>query len=165
MPDEPITICGVVKPSRIAFEKRFWVKADKSGDCWEWTGTKMKSGYGRLAVARCVMHLAHRVAWELANRRAVPENLRVLHECDNPSCVNPDHLFVGTAKDNTQDMLRKMRHAHGERHGQATLTAEIVLEARRLFVDGMTVAAIGRKLGLRHGTVSKVVHRQRWVHI
>lgn len=88
---------------------RFWSNVRRSDGCWEWTGSKRGNGYGCLAVGGRQVG-AHRVAWETQNG-PIPEGLFVLHKCDNPPCVRPDHLFLGTAKDNAMDMARKGRAA------------------------------------------------------
>lgn len=96
-------------------ETRFWTKVDKNGPtirselgpCWVWTASTMPSGYGQFGMAYNVL-AAHRVAWTLVNG-PIPDGQFVLHRCDNRPCVNPSHLFLGSKRDNTQDMVRKGR--------------------------------------------------------
>lgn len=96
--------------------ERFWTRVSKSDDfdsCWEWTGTKDKDGYGKLSIGgRKVnggkIYTAHRLSWML-NYGVIPNGLWVLHRCDNPCCCNPKHLFLGTVKDNVDDMRAKGR--------------------------------------------------------
>lgn len=98
--------------------ERFWSKVDRAGPahpqlgtaCWTWVGSKSEKGYGRLSAGkhRASPLRAHRVSWEL-HKGPIPDKMFVLHNCDNPTCVNPDHLFIGTARDNTRDMVRKGR--------------------------------------------------------
>ena len=89
-------------------KERFWVKVDKSGDCWEWIAFRLKSGYGRFWY-KGAPHQAHRVSWMLHNLSEIPKGQCVLHRCDNPPCVNPDHLFLGTDADNVRDRDQKGR--------------------------------------------------------
>lgn len=97
-------------------ETRFWSKVDTSGDCWLWTSTKYPNGRGQFKVANKNLK-AYRVAYEL-EYGPIPEGLQVLHHCDNPSCVRPAHLFVGTCADNQADMTRKGRGRLGIKNGQ-----------------------------------------------
>jgi hypothetical protein len=86
---------------------RFWNKVNKTKKCWEWLATKNNKGYGRIQV-NGKSRLAHRISYGLKNGE-IPRGLEVLHKCDNPLCVNPKHLFLGTHKDNLQDMAKKGR--------------------------------------------------------
>lgn len=87
--------------------ERFWSKVEKAEGCWLWTAYRDDDGYGSIRVGRKA-ELAHRVAWWLTNG-PIPPGLHVLHRCDRPECVNPDHLFLGTQLDNVVDMYRKGR--------------------------------------------------------
>jgi len=88
-------------------KESFFKKTIVNGSCIEFVGGKIGGGYGRVNF-NGQRFVAHRLAWELTNG-PIPEGLFVLHKCDNPPCINPDHLFLGTNKDNTQDMLAKGR--------------------------------------------------------
>ncbi|MDO7847580.1 HNH endonuclease [Hymenobacter sp. M29] len=94
-------------------EQRFWGMVRKKEGCWEWTGYKNPKGYGYLMVKAGKPTGAHRFSYEL-HKGPIPKGLFVCHTCDNPVCSNPDHLFLGTVKDNTQDMVKKGR-SHGQR--------------------------------------------------
>lgn len=101
-------------------EERFWAKVDRSepAGCWPWLGAPNDSGYGRLRIAGQLVR-AHRLSYELAHG-PIPDDLVVRHTCDNPSCVNPQHLIIGTVADNAADMVSRDRQATGERHGMHT---------------------------------------------
>lgn len=104
-------------PAGTPSEDRFWAKVDKSGDCWVWTASVFRErlGYGKFQTGsnrgESRVAYAHRVSWEL-HFGPIPNGLFVCHHCDNPPCVRPDHLFLGTAADNVRDMDRKGRDRH-----------------------------------------------------
>ena len=98
-------------------EERFWEKVKKSTDCWNWTAGTNSKGYGRILNSRkeCEGEIsAHRLSWVLHNG-PIPEGLQVLHNCDNPPCVRPDHLFLGTNLDNMRDKKNKGRSANSNK--------------------------------------------------
>ncbi len=133
--------------------------------CWEWTGAQNTQGYGRLSVAGIQMTATH-VAW-LLFRGIIAPGLQVLHRCDNPPCVNPAHLFLGTQKDNMDDCRRKGRdrRPRGEEIGQAKLTAQEVKAIRLRRSRGETVASIARLFGVCPTAVSAIIHRRVWRHV
>ena len=96
-------------PNARPLKERLIDKLDMSGDCWEFQGCRTDFGHGQISADRKNIRLrAHRVAWEIW-KGPIPEGLCVLHKCDNPPCCNPEHLFLGTKKDNTRDMISKGR--------------------------------------------------------
>jgi hypothetical protein len=150
--------------------QRFWPKVDKSGDCWVWTASKNDRGYGHFGRGGRTVS-AHRVAWELA-RGPIPEGLWVLHKCDNPPCVNPAHLFLGTPGDNARDREAKGRGNQGgggpragEVNGRAKVTGEIVMEMRRRYAEGENAAALGRLFGITQSAAHQAVSGRSWKHL
>jgi hypothetical protein len=115
--------------------------------CWEWTGCQDANGYGRFCL-KGQRRLASRVSWMLHNG-AIPEGLFVCHKCDNPPCVNPAHLFLGTAKDNMQDCKRKGRMRHERKHSDEKLA-----EALALIASGVSQTHVARKFGISGGFLS-----------
>jgi len=104
---------------------------------------------------------AHRYAWRRKNG-PIPADVRVLHRCDNPRCCEPSHLFLGTDSDNMQDMIRKSRGLHGERHPTHKLTAADVQAIR---ADLRSQAVIAAEYGINQATVSKIKRRKKWAHL
>ena len=99
------------------FADKFWSLVVKTEDCWLWCAGRFGPGYGSFYVPGSHRYLAHRAAWELTNG-PIPPGVWVLHRCDNPSCVRPDHLWLGVHRDNMRDMVRKGRHWGGRNNGR-----------------------------------------------
>lgn len=125
--------------------------------CLPWAGARNRQGYGRTGTGK----LAHRAAWEAAHG-PVPEGLCVLHHCDNPPCVNPEHLYVGTRADNARDSLLRGRKLCGERSPAAKLSASDVSEIRRRAESGERVVLLAREFGIHWRHVYRIVARERW---
>jgi hypothetical protein len=149
---------------KLSIEDRFWSKVDQRGECWLWTGATDGLGYGYLGnTLRMGAKKAHRVSYEL-HRGPIQEGLCVCHHCDNPSCVNPSHLFLGTQADNNADMVRKGRGSdkRGEANPNAKLTFEKASIIRNLYAGGMTQQAIADKFFVSQNVVSRIVRGARW---
>lgn len=144
------------------YSERFWSKVAYGGPgCWEWQAARIPKGYGVFSNGLRKLY-AHRTAWEIANRQPVPKGLFVLHRCDNPPCVRPSHLFLGTAADNMADAARKLRTTHGDRHPGRKLSSGQVTAIREDSRSGRVVAAA---YDVSEATVSLIRHRRTWVHV
>ncbi|MCA1685872.1 MAG: HNH endonuclease [Planctomycetia bacterium] len=145
---------------------RFWRLVDKSGDCWVWTGSLNNKGYGKFSLRSGSWVLAHRWAFESVGG-PLASGLCVLHRCDNPKCVRPDHLFAGTVADNNADMDAKGRRVanFGEASGVAKLTAPAVLEIRSLYMRGVSRRTLSQRFLVGYSTISEVVRGRSWKHL
>jgi len=146
---------------------RFWSKVDVRGpnDCWLWIGQMTHRGYGCFKL-NGFLKGAHRVAFELSVG-PIPDGMWVLHHCDCPRCVNPAHLFIGTAADNTADMMNKGRFVdrRGTKNPRARLTWDDVRTIRYLRqTTKLTTTAIGKQFGICNSHVSDIVNHRRWRH-
>jgi hypothetical protein len=138
-------------------------------DCIEFQGFKNKGGYGRKR-SGAKMYLAHRLAYCKAKNLDIKEidGLVVMHTCDNPPCVNPEHLKLGTHQDNVDDMMKKGRHVFnpqmGEENGKAKLTSEDVLRIREA-IKFKTQKEVGKIFGVSQNQVSRILRRKTWAHL
>lgn len=141
---------------------RFWKKVNRTNDienCWLWTAGKNEKGYGSIGWGEGIK-AAHRVSWEI-NCGEIPKGMHVLHKCDNPSCVNPHHLFLGTNADNVADKVRKGRTCdnHGERNPNLKLTDRQVSEIRQRYANGETnQSALGREYGISQTHIGRIIY-------
>lgn len=169
---------------------RFWNRVNMSNinDCWNWTSPKDKDGYG-LFTSNGERYRAHRFSYLLHNNKTIEEikGLSVLHKCDNPSCVNPNHLFLGTQTDNMRDMVKKKRHfsftkperiarglkhgaytkpertVHkGEENGMAILTWVQVNEIRRKYKNGILRSDLAKEYNMGWQTIDYIVKGKLW---
>lgn len=148
---------------------RFWSKVKKGDNCWEWQAGKNQQGYGRfhrltgekVGARLCSkMDGAHRVAWELDNG-PIPEGLIICHRCDNPGCVNPGHLYLGTYAENSRDVSIRGR-IKGEKNPNAKLTLEDVAMIRKLAKKGIRQQDIADGFKISSGHVSSIVCHKLW---
>lgn len=160
-------------------EALFWAKINKTSSCWLWTASKSPHGYGWFSIGRKA-HRAPRVSW-LLHFGPIPQGLFVLHACDTPACVRPDHLWLGTQADNLHDAKLKGRtatgdrngtrthpeaRARGEKQGRAKLTREEVLEIRKRFAaGGIFQRHLAQEFNINRKTVSTIVNRRTWTHV
>lgn len=174
----------------MTLEERFWSKVGcgVSTACWDWNASKRGKGYGSLRVGSrrdgtSRSESAHRLAWTFTHG-PIPDGLCVLHRCDNPPCCNPDHLFLGTVRENNQDRNQKGRTARltgdnnpsrkkpeclvrGDQHRRpnATITPEAVRDIRTRYGAGETQSSIARDYSLHQVQVSRIVRGTRWGHV
>lgn len=146
-------------------EDRFWEKVTRGlpGECWGWKASTHLFGYGKFYVGigsdgRKVMVDAHRFSWELAHGRRVPRGKCVRHSCDNPPCCNPDHLLVGTLKDNSRDCSQRGRN-------RKKLTDLDVAAIRTRRAAGELIVPLGKEYGITHAMVSHICTRRTWKHL
>jgi hypothetical protein len=150
-------------------EVRFWRHVDKSGECWVWTGHKHRFGYGLFALSGRQRVTAHRFSFYLSNG-PIPDELCVCHKCDNPSCVRPNHLELGSQAYNVKDMWSKRRAnpgwAGGEKNGMSKLTEEAVRDIRSRYATGkVSQYALAREYGVTRPLIGMIVRGQIWQHL
>lgn len=153
--------------------ERFWSKVDVRGpdECWEWKASRNSRGYGTFGVGGYDTILAHRCSWQL-HHGTIPDGLLVCHRCDNPPCVNPAHLFLGTQVDNMRDCASKGRNGQqrdpclGERNGFSKLTERDVTVIRALHLwSGFSLSEIGAEYGVTKHAVHRIVKNKNWRHV
>lgn len=162
-----------LKPLQIQYHglteyQRFLKRVDVKGqnDCWLWTGARLRvKWHGQWRGPKGVPEPTHRAAWRLW-RSEIPQGMHVLHRCDNPICVNPAHLWLGTASDNMRDMWSKGRARPktniGEAHWATKVTESLVRDIRSSQESGVEIA---RRLGITPTTVCDIRKRRSWKHI
>ena len=135
--------------------KRFFSRFSKSANCWEWLGAKTPTGYGKIMVNGRLMY-AHRFSY-LHHFGNLDNSLHICHHCDNPSCVNPEHLFAGTIADNFKDMAKKGRAHRGQ------FSVEQIKEIKNRISAGETKRSIAKSFGVTDGLISMIDSGKRYV--
>lgn len=150
-----------------AYHADLWSKcAKRKNGCWEWVGTKDKNGYGKTKANGKTIK-PHRISYAIANGD-FDQSFYVCHKCDNPSCINPDHLFLGTNSDNQKDCVRKGRKPNrdGENHPLAILSDSDVLQIRARYKRRVVTAImLAKEYGVSRQQVLRIIHGHRWGHI
>jgi hypothetical protein len=165
----------------IPLADRFWAKVDKSAGpeaCWLWTGAMYRDGYGSFGIQtstrKSFPRRAHRVSWELTSGETIPDGIHVCHRCDNPACVNPAHLFLGTRSDNMKDCIKKGRdraRTHpetrplGSKNHFATLTESDIPKIRAMLAGGTSRKEIAKRFGVQDAAISKIALGKTWRHV
>lgn len=140
---------------------RIMFYTEKTDTCWNWTGGKNSSGYGCLNTKNG-SELAHRLSYDEFNGD-IPSGSFICHKCDNPGCVNPEHLFLGTSKDNYDDMVSKGRNTNkGSNQHNSKLKEGDVLEIRRLLAEGKKLNYIAAIYGVTFQAISRIKTRKIW---
>ncbi len=146
-------------------KKRFFKYVEKKQDsCWLWSGALSTGGYGRFVYKRKIWPASRMIwTWEFGE---IPDKMMVCHKCDEPACVNPSHLFLGTQKDNMQDMLNKGRwEYHRGAMKKPLLKSNEVIEIRKMIEDGVNIKEICVKFSLRRSTIENIKYGRSWKHV
>lgn len=145
---------------------RFWRHVDRtaSDGCWPWNGATIGKGYGWFAVSSAKREYAHRVAYQLSAGVTLRPGECVCHHCDNPICVNPAHLFVGSHADNVRDrdLKGRRRAPRGEFSAAAKLTGVHVTEIRTALSSGSSQSDLARKYGVRRSCINSIAAGRTW---
>lgn len=158
---------GVYEHKIIPVETRFWRYVSKTDRCWLWTASTNGQGYGQIGTridGKRITISAHRLSFEI-HYGPIPPGMNVLHSCDNPPCVNPEDLFLGTDQDNVNDMIAKHRLAIGEDRGTAKLSTVDVYRIREEWRNRVSQKQIAAEFNVTQNTISQIVNRKKWTHI
>lgn len=148
-------------PPGISLSTKIKLLTDKKDGCWIWLGERQPNGYGKIKINGKYRTITHLIRPDL--KASFPKRL-ILHTCDNPPCVNPLHLRIGTHKDNSRDMMIKGRGnwAKGERNGYSKLTVEQVLEIRKQYENGRSQTVIAHEFEIAQSHISRIVRKEVW---
>jgi hypothetical protein len=141
---------------------RYWKYVEKTDSCWNWTASVNTYGYGCFWWNK-KQHQAHRISWYIKHG-SLPKNL-LLHICDNPKCVNVEHLQEGTQADNMKDKVKKRRQAIGENNGQSRLTEAQVLDIKKALVNGASMRSLAKKYGVSKTAIKYILIGRTWSYL
>jgi hypothetical protein len=147
---------------------RFWAKVQRGADheCWPWVGHRNKLGYGRFTYVRGETQQATRIAWLLWHGSLPPDNLQVCHACDNPPCVNPHHLWLGTGKENMQDMSLKGRHNPNPRRGELSNKSKLTADdALAIYHSEEPNRTLADRYGVSPTAIYWIKAGKNWAHV
>ena len=150
------------RPLAVRFAEKY--RVDEASGCWVWTGNKNANGYGVIAGDEGRyrhQRRAHRVSWELLHG-PLDKSVFVCHRCDNPPCVNPDHLFIGGPAENQADRVQKGRTTRGDKHPQAKLTALDVRKIRMVAQLGIPQHMIAKVFSVSRTNISAIIGGRSW---
>lgn len=156
-------------PKPIPIERRFWrfINPLHENECWIWRGNKLPSGYGLISKMRGKHEYAHRLSYRM-HKGEIPNGLIVMHSCDNPSCVNPNHLSVGTYSDNSFDCVKKGRHAKldfvGVNHPRCQFS-ELTVQRIKIVKGAIGYWRLAGLIGKNVGTVQNIMNGKNWKHL
>ena len=144
------------------WQKRFFEQVDQRGECWRWLGSTNEEGYGHFysRIEGEIFWRAHRYSYRL-HKGPIAKGLIVCHSCDNPWCVNPEHLWVGTDEENMRDTAIKGRR-RGAKNGNAKITEDDVRAIRK---STETTYVLGERYGLHPSTIGNIRNRKKWAHV
>jgi hypothetical protein len=157
---------NLTKRTKERISNRFWSKVDQTGICWLWKAGKFSDGYGQFSIEAGFNARAHRVAWILTYGE-IQDGLLVMHTCDTPLCVNPEHLVLGTAFENIDDARVKgrLKGFPGEQNSQAVLTREHVIGIRTDFKNGFNRFQLKEKYNISSALLYTILHYKSWKDI
>lgn len=142
----------------------FEEKVIRQKGCWRWKDSLDKNGYAYIYAGKNKHYKAHRLSYEMY-KGDIPQGFLVCHSCDNPTCTNPEHLWLGSIKENSEDSVKKGRSCHGESRPLAKLKDSDIPEIRKMLSLGVTKAFLSRKYGVSFMAISLVGQGKTWKHV
>jgi len=140
-------------------KKNLYLHTIKNEGCWDWNGAIHHSGYTQMKIGK---QIGGHVVSYMVHHGKIEKGLSVCHKCDNKRCTNPDHLFLGTYKENSQDMVKKKRHCYGEKNYFAKLLNKEVIEIKKLLTREISIAEIARIYNVSHACIYSIKSKKTW---